>query len=127
MPETIYHTFTVQAANGPTLSYSSTLEVEGYDIIQVEVPKKETADGKATVNVQPSASGVQILAIKLPEKTSLKYTVDGGAEHTLDKPLLLLGEGAVKLLGATQKQFEFTNSDTNPVKIQIMVARKATA
>ncbi|MBN1569754.1 MAG: hypothetical protein JXA73_18055 [Acidobacteria bacterium] len=127
MTTTVYETFAVQVAGGPALSYSNKVEVEGIDLIEVEVPDKNTAGGKATVNVQPGNSGVQLLAIKLPEKASLQYKVDGGTDQTLDQPLLLLGEGAVKLLGSTQKQFKFTNSDTNPVKIQILVGRKATA
>jgi hypothetical protein len=46
----------------------------------------------------------------------------------LDQPVLLVGTGAVKLLGATQRQFVFANkAGTNKAaNVKILVGRDAT-
>lgn len=125
MTETINYALSVQVAGGPKVTDADKLEVEAYGTLEVEVPDKDTSGGKAKVDVQPSDSGVKFLLVKASDYSNLTYTVDGGSPQTLDKPLLLIGEGAVKLLGATQKQFEFTNAGTEVVTVNILVGRDA--
>jgi hypothetical protein len=79
----------------------------------------------ATVNVQPGDSGVKFLQVTAGSYEDLTYKVDGGTQRTLDAPLLLIGGGAVALLGATQKQFEFTNAGATAVTVNILVGRDA--
>jgi hypothetical protein len=125
MSEQIRWAFNVQVVGGPKVSRSSILEVEAYDVLQVDVPDKDTNGGKATINVQPGDEGVKFLLIFTEKDTILTYKVDGGSSNTLDENLLLIGEGAVKLLGSTQKVFEFTNGTVEPNTVHIYVGRKA--
>jgi hypothetical protein len=125
MSETISYTFTVQVAGGPKVTNAAKIEVQAYDMLEVTVPDKDSSGGKATVDVQPSSSGVKLLLITAGSYEDLTYTVDGGSSQTLDAPLVLIGEGAVKLLGSTQKQFEFTNAATEANTVNILVGRDA--
>lgn len=117
----------IQVIDGPKEKASDQLEVEAYDMLEVVVPDKDTDGGKVTVEVQPSDSGVKFLMITTAsgEYEDLTYKVNSGDARTLDAPLLLIGEGAVKLLGATQEQFEFTNAGTAQITVNILVGRKA--
>ena len=117
----------VKVIDGPKVAASDKLEVEAYGMVEVTAPDKDTDGGKVTVDVQPSDSGVKFLLITTAsgEYKDLTYKVDGGDTRTLNAPLLLIGEGAVKLLGATQEQFEFTNTGTSQITVNILVGRKA--
>ena len=125
MVEKINWTLNVQVVDGPKVPDADTFEVEAYDMIEVEIPDKDTSGGKAIVDVQPSDTGVRFLLMTAGDYSNLTYEVDSGSANTLDAPLLLMGEGAVKLLGATQKQFEFTNKGTKAVTVKILVGRDA--
>lgn len=125
MSETISYSFTIQVAGGPKVTDVDKFEVEAYDMLEVDVPDTGTSGGVATVDVQPSASGVKLLLVTADSYEQLTYKVDSGSVQTLDGPLLLIGEGAVKLLGSTQNQFEFTNADTAANTVNILVGRDA--
>ena len=125
MSETISYSFTIQVAGGPKVTDVDKFEVEAYDMLEVDVPDTGTSGGVATVDVQPSASGVKLLLVTADSYEQLTYKVDNGSVQTLDGPLLLIGEGAVKLLGSTQNQFEFTNADTAANTVNILVGRDA--
>jgi hypothetical protein len=125
MSETISYSFSIQVAGGPKVTDADKVEVQAYDMLEVEVPDTGTSGGVATVDVQPGDSGVKFLLVTAGSYEKLTYTVDGGSSQTLNAPLLLIGEGAVKLLGTTQKQFEFTNADTAANMVNILVGRDA--
>lgn len=125
MSETISYSFSIQVAGGPKVAGADQIEVQAYDMLEVEIPDSGTSGGVATVNVQPGDTGVKFLQVTAENYGDLTYTVDGGAQQTLDAPLLLIGAGAVALLGATQKQFEFTNAGTAAVTVNILVGRDA--
>jgi hypothetical protein len=125
MAETISYSFSIQVAGGPKVTDADKVEVQAYDMLEVEVPDSGTSGGKATVDVQPSDSGVKFLLVTASSYDKLTYKVDGGTSRTLDAPLLLMGEGALALLGSTQKQFEFTNADTAANMVNILVGRDA--
>ena len=125
MSETIKYSFSIQVASGPKVADADQIEVEAYDMLEVEVPDSGTSGGVATVNVQPGDSGVKFLQITADSYKDLTYKVDGGSSQTLDAPLLLIGEGAVALLGATQKQFEFTNAGATAIIVNILAGRDA--
>lgn len=125
MSETISYSFSIQAVGGPKVTDADKIEVQAYDMLEVEVPDAGTSGGKATVDVQPSSSGVKFLLITASSYDKLTYKVDGGSSQTLDAPLLLIGKGAVKLLGSTQKQFEFINAATAANTVNILVGRDA--
>lgn len=122
MPETINWTLNVQVVGGPKVSASDAIEVDAYDKIEAVIP----ASDSATVDVQPGA-GAQFLLITASSYEDLTYEVDAsGTSVTLDGPHVLIGSGAVSLLGGTQNQFEFSNGGTEDVAVNILVGRDAT-
>ena len=129
MPISIKATVSVQVPGVGTMSDTHTLEpVEAIDKIEVDVPK--AADGGAAeVEVQPGGAGqVHLLLITADTYSDqLSYTVDGGAaDVVLDGPQLMVGAGAVSLLGPVQQKITFSNAASDAVKVQIVVGRDAT-
>jgi hypothetical protein len=122
MPEKINWTLNVQVVGGPKVAASDVLEVDAYDKIEAVIP----AGASATVNVQPSG-GAQFLLITASSYENLTYKVDAsGTTVTLDDPHVLIGSGAVSLLGSTQSQFAFSNGSAADVTVNILVGRDAT-
>jgi len=131
MSEKINWTLNVQVVGGPKISASKTMTVDAYDKIEVIIPGGDDATpGAATVEVQPGGSDqVQFMLITSSVyDAKLTYSVDGGSSIKLDAPHLLMGSGAVGLLGSTQQQFAFSNSagTDKEASIEILVGRKAT-
>jgi len=122
MPEKINWTLNVQVVGGPKVSAYDVIEVDAYDKIEAVIP----ASGSATVNVQPGA-GAKFLLITASGYENLTYEVDAsGVNVTLDGAHVLIGSGAVRLLGSTQNQFKFSNGGTEDVTAYILVGRDAT-
>lgn len=127
MVTTMKSTMKVEVAGAGTSSATHTVEAEAYDKIEVTVPAGSTGSPKqVTVQVQPGAAGqVQLLLITADSYSDdLSYAADGGSSVTLDAPQLLVGAGAVGLLGAVQS-IEFSN-EGDEVGVQILVGRDAT-
>ncbi len=121
MPESINWTLNVQVVGGPQVSASDAITVGAYDKIEAVVP----SNGGTTVNVQPG-DGAQFLLITASSYEHLTYQVDVSVTPiTLDGPHLLIGAGAVSLLGATQNQFTFSNSDGGDITVSVLVGRDA--
>ena len=123
MSEKISWSFKVQVTGGPSVVASDTLEVDAYDKIEAVIP----AAGSATINVQPG-DGAQFLLITATAYEDLTYEVDPSDDTTvvtLDAAHVLIGEGAVSLLGATQNQFVFSNASAADVTVSILVGRDA--
>lgn len=129
MSEMFSWSFKLQVTGGPTLLVSDTLEVDAYDKLVATVPKKADG-GSATIAVQPG-DGAEFLMIQSSSYEKLTFSVDGsgnahtGNDYDLDGPHLLVGEGAVSLLGSTQQQFVFKNEATEAVTVTILVGRNA--
>jgi len=122
MPEKINWTLNVQVVGGPKVSVADTMEVEAYDKIEALAP----AGGSVTINVQPG-DGARFLLITASSYENLTYEVDAsGNPVPLDDTLILIGSGAVGLLGGTQNQFVFTNGGAADITVEILVGRKAT-
>ena len=127
MPAAITWTVNVQITGGPKLSASQTLTVDAYDKIEVLSP-----DGAADqeVEVQPGGAGqVRFLSIKSsPYGAGLTYKVnDAGADAiTLDTLHLLIGGGAVGLLGDPPATLLFSNALGSSATVEILVGRNAT-
>jgi hypothetical protein len=103
------------------MSWTDDIDVEAYDRIQV------TVDAGATLKVDlaPAASAnspVKLLVIS-PEKPDAKLTY--GSDVQLDGPHILLGQGAVSLLGGAAT-LDFKNGTDAPARIDILVGRDAT-
>lgn len=132
MPTTMNAIRRVEVAEASTSSATHTLEAEAYDRIDVTVPTG--TPNTATVEVQPGGTGqVELFfmaASAYPEDGSgaaeLTYEVDGGGSVDLDAPLLVVGAGAVGLLGDVN-EVVFTNDSDEEIDVSIVVGRDATA
>lgn len=122
MPNTITYSFTANVSGGPSLTESASVTVEAYDQIEVAVP----AGDSTTVDVQPGDGG-QLLVITASDYVNITYAVDGSSTiRELDGPHILIGSGAVALLGATQNSIEFSNGGGDEATVCILVGRDAT-
>jgi hypothetical protein len=123
MPETLNWNLSVNVTGGPQLSGAAALEVEGYDKLDVVLP----ADGKShTVKIGPgtwdSVSLVLISASQPGEQLSYKV---GKVDTRINGTHLLVGTGAVSLLGSGDAKLDFTNGSGADVTLEILVGRKA--
>src|SRR6266568_1953971 len=112
MAETINWTLEVQIGGGQKKGASQAINVEACDKLDFTVPAGDNAvPGTITAAVQPGGAGrVQFLLIcSNLYDANLAYAVDGGSAIKLDSPQVFFGGGSIELLGATQKQFVFTN------------------
>ncbi|CAG0951124.1 hypothetical protein BURK2_00204 [Burkholderiales bacterium] len=120
MAEKISWNYVAQALNGPSLSGQGELEVDAYDKIEVTI----TAGATQQVNLVPSGT-VSLLVINpaVPD-VDLSYDVGGNAV-ALDGPHVLIGTGAVSLLGGAT-DLSFTNNTGADATIEILLGRDAT-
>lgn len=132
MPERINWKMDVQVSGGPKIKASQTLTVEAYDKIEVSLAVDASAED---VWVQPGTvvGQVKILVIKSSKYSdTLTYSVNDTEDNAenrikLDALQVLIGDGAVGLLGETPPQsLYFYNETGEEITIQILVGRKAT-
>jgi|SRR5215203_674189 len=128
MSEKINWTLNVQVVGGPKMSASQTVTVDAYDKIQVPVDAQDT---DKVVEIQPGSVGrVQFLLISSNQfGDDLTYKVNNAGDAIkLDAQQLLIGDGAVGLLGASPPEtLSFTNDLAQNVNIEVLVGRNATA
>jgi len=135
MAESISWLFSIDVAGGPTVAGKGVVALDAYDKLSVEVPAKAgNAAGSADVEVHPAAAAgaVSLLAVTAatyaPGVTYKIGTGNAAKTFALDGPLLLVGSGAVGLLGSpTPVKVAFENDTADPVIIGILVGRDATA
>ena len=121
MPTTITYNFTANVSGGPSLTLSDSVDVEAYDEIVVTIPPGSPTN----VSVQPGSGG-HLLIITASDYAALTYTVDDVATvRTLDGPHILVGTGAVALLGDSQNEIAFTNGGSEDITVSILVGRDA--
>ncbi|HEX6938792.1 MAG TPA: hypothetical protein VF158_05230 [Longimicrobiales bacterium] len=127
MPQKVSWTVSVQVLGGPKITASDTMTVDAYDRLDVVV---EAGAENKEVEVQPGAAGqVQFVSISSsaygPELT-YRVNSDTANEVALDGQHVLIGSGAVGLLGAAPNTLYFSNDLTEDVSVTVLVARKAT-
>ncbi len=114
-------------AEGSKVALGDALSVEGFDKIEVKIP-----GAGATVNLQPSDDVQFLLLTSNLYSDKLTYDVGGGgaSKVKLDAPQLLMGAGAVGLLGKPPKTLSFTNDLPGTPKpeptVLILIGREAT-
>lgn len=123
MAETLNWSYTAQVAGGPTVAGSGDMTVDAYVKLNVSVP----ANASLEVEVLPGTGGpVQVLVIA-PAVPSAGLRYEAGTETVvLDGPNVLLGGGAVGLLGASVGTLTFTNDDDADAEVSILAGRDAT-
>ncbi|CAH1388046.1 hypothetical protein [Candidatus Nitrotoga sp. M5] len=120
MAEKINWNFVTQALNGPSVSGAGTLEVEAYDKIAVTIAVGATQQ----VNLVPSGAVSLLIINPAVPDADLSYDVGGNA-IVLDGPHVLIGAGAVSLLGGATN-LSFTNNTAEDAIIEILLGRDAT-
>ena len=122
MPETIKWNFVTQVLKGPSVSAAgSIVEADAYDKFEVELADTVTQ----AVNLVPAGASISLLVIN-PETPDASLSYDlGGTPVILDGPHVLIGEGAVSLLGGATS-LTFTNSTGADAVIEILVGRDST-
>lgn len=121
MPETINWNFVIKVLQGPSISASASIdEIDAYDKFDINLADNVTQ----TVNLVPSGN-ISLLVInpKTPDK-DLSYDL-GGNPVALDGPHVLIGSGAVSLLGGATS-LTFTNNTAGDAVIEILVGRDST-
>ncbi len=117
----------VTLGSGPRWSSIRVVEVEATDVIRVTIAAG-ASDTK--VELQPG-DAMQLLLInpEIPAET-LGYATSAGAAtpHMLDQPHLLVGQGAIGLLGGSSAPTSlfFNNSGTEDASVTIVIGRDAT-
>lgn len=109
--------------DGLQVTVADNIDVEAVDKIEATVPKGSVA---TAVNLHPLLVGVQFIAITATSYEDLTFVVGEGTPVTLDRALVLMGEGLVALLGASTSVITFTNADALlDNEVSIMVGRDA--
>jgi hypothetical protein len=119
--------FNAAVTNGPTISLANDppISVDAYDLVTTTLAASSV--GKI-VNLQPSATAGDVVLIALKSDAYDKTVLydAGGGKQNLDGPVLLVGAGAVALLGTTPpKSLTFDNGLAKKVTVQVLVGRKA--
>jgi hypothetical protein len=122
MSETSNWNLSVNVVDGPQLSSADSLVSEGYDKLNIVV----TTMTSASVTVGPGNwTGVSLLMIQpTPGDPKLTYQ-SGTVTAALDATHLLVGAGAVSLLGNGPAKLTFNNQSANTVTLNILVGRSA--
>lgn len=127
----------IQVVGGPQLAVSTTKSVEAYDKTGVVIDPGGAAAVEKEVYIQPGdAAQVSLIVITSslygPEIT---YVASDGTDDSdpivLDEPQIMLGSGAVGLLGVAPKILKFKNEHpagdaSKKAAIEILVGRDAT-
>jgi hypothetical protein len=125
MPEKLSWTFAARVVGGPTISRSGDVEVEAYVKLRVTIKKGVTQD----VEIFPGAGGSAQLVVITPAVPSDKLTYEVGSPATkvpLDGPHILIGSGAVGMLGTKVGTLKFDNKTAQDAEIEIIAGRDAT-
>lgn len=123
MPEKLNWTFAARVLGGPTIAESGELDVEAYVKLAVTIKKGATQD----VEIFPGGGGSAQIVVISPAKPSVKLTYDvGGTDVPLDGPHVLIGGGAVGMLGDKIGTLKFKNDTTADADLSILAGRDAT-
>jgi len=134
MSTTMKTTIKVEIEGTGTQAAIHSIDVQAFDKIEINVPPESGGTpGSAVVDVQPGGVGrVKLLLITASQYSTtskkLSYSVTGGtSDILLDAPQLLVGDGALNLLGSTQNVFTFSNEFSTAIDVLILTGRNAVA
>jgi hypothetical protein len=126
MPAKINWTFTAQVAGGPRVTQAAAVDVEAYDKTEVVIGAGAT---DVEVEVPSGTTGVLFVLVSSDVyDPAITYTFNAGTtDIPLDGPHLLIGKGAVSLLGATPEKLTISNGMAADATISVLVGRDAIA
>ena len=124
MAEKLSWKFTASVLGGLTFAREDELDVEAYVKVAVTIKKGTTQD----VEIFPGTGGSAQLVVISAVKPDAKLTYElGGNKVPLDGPHILIGGGAVGLLGGGKiSTLKFENKTTEDADIEIIAGRDAT-
>jgi hypothetical protein len=123
MPEKLSWTFATRVLGGPTVAGSGEVDVDAYVKLAVTIKKNSSQD----VEVFPGAGGSAQLVVISPAKPDPKLTYNlGGTDVPLDGPHILIGSGAVRMLGQTVGTLKVKNDTKEDAQLSIIAGRDAT-
>jgi hypothetical protein len=125
MAETINWLYSVRADRGPNAALNGTFQADAYERISVTLAAGATQD----VTIAPGTWADVLSLVISADDLSGDVTVepDGAAAAVpLDAPIVLLGAGAVALLGAGNATVTLENTGAEDVLVDFFVARDAT-
>ena len=121
MSETIKWNFVTQVLKGPSVSAAAAIdEIDAYD--KFEIALADT--GSQVVNLTPGGTTSLLVINPRPPHADLSYELDGNPV-ALDGPHVLIGTGAVSLLGGATS-LTFTNNTGADAVIEILIGRDST-
>ncbi len=120
VPEKINWSYSMQVASGPVVTAADVIDAEAYDKLSVTIGAGKTEE------VDMAPGGAMLLLVVNPAKPDEKLTYKvAAADVPLDGPLVLVGAGAIGLLGKDVSALSFTNGTAADAEIEILVARDA--
>lgn len=121
MSETIKWNFVAQVLKGPSISGADSINgIDAYDKFDISLEDGLTQ----TVNLTPGGTTSLMIINPGTPHASLTYELDGNPV-ALDGPHVLIGTGAVGLLGGATS-LDFTNNSGDEATIEILVGRDST-
>ncbi len=121
MPETIKWNFVAQVLKGPSVSGAAKIDgIDAYDKFDVSVPDAQSQ----TVNLTPGGDTFLLIINPQAPNAALSYEL-GGNPVALDGPHVLIGTGAVGLLGGATS-LTFSNNTGDDAAIEILIGRDST-
>lgn len=121
MSETIKWNFVTQVLKGPSVSAASSIDaVDAYDKFEIAVGDTLSQ----VVNLTPGGNTYLLVINPRPPHADLSYELDGNPV-ALDGPHVLIGSGAVSLLGGATS-LTFTNNSGADAVIEILIGRDST-
>jgi hypothetical protein len=135
MKEILNCRISLQVQGGPSLGEVQNVKVDAYDKLEVDVPAKVgQTDESIVVGLQlADTSKLSFVLIKSSSYEGISaeshpvapegQPVPAAITISLDGPLMLIGQGACKLLGNNLATLTFKNSTDSPANIQMVIGR----
>jgi hypothetical protein len=121
MSETIKWNFVTQVLHGPSVSAAASIDgVDAYDKFDINLADTATQQ----VDLMPGGATSLLVINPRPPHAAISYEL-GGNPVAMDGPHLLIGPGAVSLLGGVTS-LTFTNNSGADAVIEILVGRDST-
>jgi hypothetical protein len=126
--EKLSYSISAQVSNGPRIALEDALLADAYGkfsavvvagAANVEVALPWGAGGKANFLVIKPAQASALLSYKVNDDTSTN-------SYALDGPHVLIGSGAIKLMGAGPSTLFFSNTSAKDIAVEILIGGDAT-
>jgi hypothetical protein len=116
--------YSVSAQGGHAAALADDFDADGYERLNVQVAPATSQD--VTIGPGTWADIISLVVSASVMDGSLTVEPDGAAVVPLDAPIVLLGAGAVALLGGGNATITLDNTGPDDVLVDIFVVRDAT-